>query len=210
VAVVHTSKVPLTGPTAHRLADLTGVERDLQWVIAACAELVRKDSRYAKDDLAREALHDAALIRYGRCFKEGRRDAFQIPRSWIDELPAELRATHEEALSVRDKHIAHSVNDWEINVPVADIARVPEYGAATVRAVSVSHSRVVSLGTRGLQLLHDLAKALVHRVIKVGFEVQAELLREARSVAPRELELRAPEFPEAGRRKVGKDRRRPR
>src|SRR6202008_1016656 len=182
------TNVPLDGPTAHRLADLVGIERDLRWTARACEILARRADRHENVLIFLEGLHDAALIRYGRCFKEGRRTAFRIPKGWIEELPAHLREAPADALSLRDKHVAHSVNDWEINVPVAHVVRVKEYGAASVRSVSVSHQRALMLGIRAFRLLHELAKTLAERAAKVGTQVQAELLKEVRSISPRALE----------------------
>jgi hypothetical protein len=205
---VDTSNVPLTGATAERLADLVGVERDLRWAARACGELSSVNCRYNNDQLALEGIHDSALIRYGRCFKEGRRNAFQIPKSWIGELTPELREAHSEAIRIRDKHIAHSVNDWELNTPCAQIVRVKEYGTASVRRVHVSHQRVFTLSPNGLRTLSRLATALADRVAEVGRYTQEKLFAEIRGVPPHELERRAPPFRRAGQRGAATSRRR--
>jgi hypothetical protein len=206
--IVDSTNVPLSGPTAYRYADLVGVERDLRWTVQATALLADRAKRHENDLMFLEALHDTALIRYARCFKKGLRKAFRIPRNWIDELPPALRQAHQDAIHLRDKHIAHSVNDWEINTPVAQIVRVKEYSSAAVRSVSVSRQRVIMMGTPALQVLHELAQALADRVAAVGSQIQAELLKELQGVSPRELERRAPPFAQPGRRKIGNDRKR--
>ena len=206
--IVESTNIPITGATAHRFADLVGVEQDLRWTAQASALLANRAKRHQQDIMALEAMHDTALIRYGRCFKTGLRNAFCIPRSWIEDLPPALRRAHQDALDLRDKHIAHSVNDWEINTPVAQIARVKEYSAAAVRSVSVSRQRVIMLGIPALQVLHELAQTLADRVAAVGSEVQAQLLKELRGLSPRELERRAPPFAQPGRREIGNHRKR--
>jgi hypothetical protein len=155
--------------------------------------------------MAIHALHDAALIRYARCFKAGRRDAFQITDDWLKGLPPRLRQAHRDALSLRDKHIAHSINDWEVNVPVAVVARTNV--AATVRSIAIRQMRMMMLGTDPLENLHEVAKTLADRVVAEMQQLQREMLEALRRTPPRELQRRAPRvFPTPGRRKVGSDR----
>lgn len=109
----------LTGPETHRLADMAGVHMDLRTVAATSAQMARTVQREQGTTLELEAMQTHALVRYGRCFRGGVRAAFLIPQSWIDELDPDLRQGHRDCLDLRDKHVAHSVNDWEINTPVA-------------------------------------------------------------------------------------------
>jgi hypothetical protein len=120
--------VKLTGPDTYRLADMAGVHMDLRTVTGTCAQLQRKVQRESDAMLELEAMQAFALIRYGRCFKGGVRTAFLIPPEWIAALPAELRHAHADFLALRDKHIAHSVNDWELNIPVARVRVDQETG----------------------------------------------------------------------------------
>ena len=106
--------VKLIGAETYRLADMAGVQMDLRTVAATCAQLSRRLERereQRRDWLVAEAIQAHALIRYGRCFRGGVRTAFLIPPEWIEELPADLRQAHADYLDLRDKHIAHSVND---------------------------------------------------------------------------------------------------
>lgn len=204
--VVNTENVPFDIPRARELADLAGIERDLRWTASAFQILGRQETRHQFPMLILEALHDAGLIRYGRCFKDGRRHAFRIPQAWIHELPADLRRMHLRAIAVRDKHVAHSANDWELNVPVAQIASTAV--ASTVRSVSVEHQRVVMLGLPELQLMQALAETLIERVSAAGKELTKELYSQLSKIPPREIRRRAPPRPKLAARNPGKDRRR--
>lgn len=94
MATVDVEDVPLTGPKAHRLADMAGIHMDLNWTVEACARLIQ-GSQQPQPDIVTDAIHDAALIRYGRCFRGGKRNAFQIPNDW---LPARLKQTHDSTI----------------------------------------------------------------------------------------------------------------
>jgi hypothetical protein len=204
--VVNTENVPFDSPRARELADLAGIERDLRWTATAFEILSRRATRHQFPMLVLEGLHDAGLIRYGRCFGGGRRHAFRIPRIWIDELPAELQGMHARAIAVRDKHVAHSANDWELNVPVAQIATTADGVASTVRSISVEHHRVLMLGIPELRLMQTLAEALIERASAAGKELTRELHRELRGIPPREIRRRAPARPRLAARHPGKDR----
>jgi hypothetical protein len=119
-------------------------------------------------------------------------------------MRSRLSAAHHEALTLRDKHIAHSINDWEINVPTAEVARAGP--AATVRTITIRQLRA-SLGRTAIQSLHDLAKTLTDRVYAEMVQLRKEVFTETQRIPPKELERRAPKiFPQPARRKVGKDR----
>jgi len=201
--------VKLTDSAAHRLADMAGVHQDLRMVAATAAQLSRRREDKAPDMHVLEAMQDLALIRYGRCYKGGVRDAFPIPQEWIDALPAELRQAHHDFLDLRDKHIAHSVNDWEVNMPVARVHVDERTGDVAVKAVHVRKTRTLMDSDR-LQKLHRLAVMLADRVYEEIRREQEMLLEYAKKIPIEELKRRIkedrPDWPGQG--KVGKRRRR--
>ena len=203
--VARSENVTLDGPKPRQLADLVGIQRDLLWVSKAFQVLSHREDRHQFPVLHLEALHDAGLVRYARCFKKGRRNAFHIPKAWIDTLAAHLVEMHNRAMDIRDKHVAHSINDWEVNVPVVQV--VTAGGGTTVRGVSVQHHRVVMLGRRDISFMHSLAEALLERVSAFGKDLEREIRRELDGLSPREIRRRAPPVPELARRNPGKDRR---
>jgi hypothetical protein len=183
---------------------------DLRTVTATAAQLQRKQAREDDRLLELEAMQAHALIRYGRCFRGGVRTAFLVPDDWIEALPPELRQAHRDFLDLRDKHIAHSVNDWEINTPVARVAIDRATGEMVVRQVHVSQSRVVMQSSESLDLLWRLAKVLADRVEQEMRVESAKLLEVAKKIPLDELKRRLIEDPtnHPGTRGVGKARRR--
>jgi len=200
--------VKLTDPEAHRLADMAGVHQDLRMVAATAAQLSRRREQKAPDMHVLEAMQDLALIRYGRCYKGGVRDAFPIPQEWIDALPAKLRQAHHDFLDLRDKHIAHSVNDWEVNMPVARVHVDEQTNDVTVKAVRVHKYRTLMIGSDWLEKLHRLAVTLADRVYEDIRREEERLLEYAKKIPTEELKRRIkedrPDWP--GQRKVGKRR----
>jgi hypothetical protein len=189
--------VKLTGPETHRLADMAGVHMDLRTVAATAKVLDRKrGSDSIRDNfLELEALQSHALTRYGRSFNSGVRTAFIIPPEWITNLPAELCEAHSEFLALRDKHIAHSVNDWELNVPVARVRIDRNTGEGIVHQVTVTQSRVVMLASDSLDKLWRVAKALADRV-EMEMNVESKKLLEiAKQIPLEELKRRIKEDP---------------
>jgi hypothetical protein len=203
--------VRITGPETHRLADMGGVLQDLSWVVEVCDRLLARIDDLRGNTVELEALESAAIVRYARCFNTGVRTAFRLDRSWIDRLPAELQAAHDVAYARREKHIAHSVNDWELNEVTAQLRLDEATGTREVVAVSVRHYRALGLARNGVEALRELARA-TRDLIRVEFDAErARLLPIARAISMDELERRAAEDPAAIPGRVGRENdRRPR
>lgn len=179
--------IRLNEPEAHKLADMKGVLIDLRMVSGLCHKLKRMlDSAPGTDTLDLEAFQTAALIRYGRCFKGGRRNAFLLDLSFIQQLPARLRGTHRAAIALRDKHIAHSINDWELNEPVAQVrfekGKIPE-----VVAVQVNHHHVIASASDWLTSLATLASTLADHVELLFEEERQRVLAVAKTIPVHEM-----------------------
>lgn len=188
---------------------MAGVHMDLRLTAATIKQLERRRAKErAEDTLVLECMADAALIRYGRCFSGGIRTAFLVPQGWIDELPADLRAGHRDFLDLRDKHIAHSVNDWELNIPVARVRIDQATQEVNVHAVAVNQSRVVMMSSESTDKLWRLAKTLADRVEQDMKLEQEGLLAYAKSIPAEELKRRILEDPAdfPGQRKLGNAR----
>ncbi|HZE59647.1 MAG TPA: hypothetical protein VE085_03750 [Burkholderiales bacterium] len=173
--------VPLRGPEAHRLADMVGVLDDLRAAAAAAVKL-RTVDQSPLNDVVLEALQDSALIRYGRAFSTGVRTEFRIPPEWIDALPEDLRKAHDDLLDLRNAHIAHSVNDWEMNVPMARLRVDRDTGDAKVHAVSVNQSRVVLMAHRLSKALESVVELLAVRIERERKIQEARLLDIAKTI----------------------------
>ena len=144
--MVNHTQVRISGPETYRLADMHGVMQDLEWLIALCDQISRYKRRGPRPDSTEmEALEGAALIRYGRCFKGGVRTAFVLDAHWISRLSPDLQAAHYDFEALRDKHVAHSVNDWELNIPIAVLRLNSETGESQVSSVNVQCHRIIGL-----------------------------------------------------------------
>jgi hypothetical protein len=164
----------LTGADAHRLADMTAKLLDLRMATAAAAQLKRHEGN--PDMQFFEALATQALVRYARAHNQGVRNEFKIPQEeWV---PADLKEAHQAFLDLRDKHIAHSVNDWDVSTPYAQVIE-DDAGRLTVHAVAVENGWMVLSNPDSLDQLWHLAKTLADRLEK---EIEAQRARVMESV----------------------------
>lgn len=163
-------KIP--GSQAHRLADIYGVQCDLYWVIHVSHLTAQRMSGATvwREDFEISALQGGLLVRYARCYKSGVRDAFRIPTKWLEDLSPAMKETHAMCIDLRDKHIAHSVNDWERNIPVAEMKPTHEGGYELVD-VNVQHDYVVGMTVQQIINIGDLAR---HLSTLLDAEYQAE------------------------------------
>jgi hypothetical protein len=181
--------VPIVEGEAHRLADMNGVMNDLQWVAQVCEKIADRFDDIRSDTVELEAYQAAAIIRYGRCYKGGVRTAFLLDAEWIRRLTPDLQEAHRQFDALRDKHIAHSVNDWEINTPVAQI-RMEEGQPTLLEAVNVQTDMVVLLSSAHIRILGALARGL-HKLLGEEFKnEQARLLEFVGTIDMQELEAR--------------------
>jgi hypothetical protein len=183
--------VRISGPETYRLADMHGVLQDLEWLINLCGRILRYRARGPRPDSTEmEALEGAALIRYGRCFKGGARTAFILDAQWIVKLPQELQDAHRDFLALRDKHVAHSVNDWELNIPVANLRQDEKTGESEVSSVSVQSRRIIGLTPDSIDQLKRLAESLVVLIQAESKAEAARVLAIAKQIPIAELEAR--------------------
>jgi hypothetical protein len=172
------------------LADMDGVARDLQFVADACNRLLELLAENSTDLTTLEALQSAAMVRYGRCFKTGIRTAFKIPTEWFDDLPDELKAVHQDTLTLRDKHLAHAVNDWDNHIPMLWSVRDAPQESPRFLNIFIGYSGTIGLESSWIQRLRDAALTLK---TKVESETEAEkerVMKRAGELPIEELERR--------------------
>jgi hypothetical protein len=78
---------------------------------------------------------EAAVVRYARCFTTGRR--FKLDESWVS---SELLVSHRYHWSLRNKHIAHPVNDYEQSFVTVHVIEPPS--TPLVQNVGMGNARV--------------------------------------------------------------------
>jgi hypothetical protein len=153
--------VELNIPEARLLADLSSQANDLQTTADMCDLALAEFSKGSLVVGLLEALTIAAVVRYSRCFAKGVRA--KIPSSVLEGLPVNQNTDHDFFVALRNKYIAHSVNEFEETKIVAYL--VPEErGPRGVASIGVQHDRLASLGAKDFTRLKALSLELHCRV----------------------------------------------
>jgi hypothetical protein len=143
---------------AQLLADLTGIQNDLEATDAICDLLMKEINKGQYDMHLVDALSSAALVRYARSFSSGMRKT-KMHESIQNLLSPELLKEHKWFINLRDKYVAHSVNAFEDNQVVAYL--VPEErGPKGIASISVQQTRLASLGGADVTNLRALCAEL--------------------------------------------------
>ena len=165
---------------------------DLKAVSVLCAIVLAKmeapPREQNNDEL--EALQAAALVRYGRCFKRGARNAFLLGPESVERIAPAWLEIHRVLIDLRDKHIAHSVNDWELNVPVVYLRHDRETDRYEVNQIQVQHHRITVLAAGTIRNLRQLASFLVEMVESEMRAERSRLLELAKLMPIEELKAR--------------------
>lgn len=162
--------VPLNFQEANNFADWNGIKRDLEWIIM----MGPKYPDYKKElnlDLT-EVLFIALVVKYARVHMTGERK--RIPQKWINCLSKKDQEVHTYIMAVRNKYIAHSVNNFEENFAVAYIKDIssekPEF-----TQVQVQQTRVLAISEEEISSLIKLAEILLKQVNDLIVEEKKKL-----------------------------------
>ncbi|MDE2807332.1 MAG: hypothetical protein OXN90_02850 [Gemmatimonadota bacterium] len=167
-------------PEARAFADLTGIRYDLESARSLATKLQRVMEGDNPDYELVDALTTAILVRYSRPFSGGIR---KWPKEDVlDELSAEQRHKHDRLRNFRDKHIAHSVNAFEKNQPIARYVEGREYSEG-VYSVECQHGRIVGLNSSETESVIDLATAMIEYVDRLLDVEKEALLAKVRSIS---------------------------
>lgn len=105
----------IESPAAAEIADLLIMHKDLGDTVERAEALLAFSGDAAGHEVG--ALYESMLIAYGRCFGTGRSaqggQSRRRIQHLVEELPTELRQAHDEALTLRDRWIAHRVDGQE-------------------------------------------------------------------------------------------------
>ncbi|MFV1977223.1 MAG: hypothetical protein ACC651_15890 [Candidatus Scalindua sp.] len=138
-----------------------------------------------KPDLSlTDPLSTAVLVRYSRPFVSGVRA--RLREDALQHLSAAQRQKHDQLRAFRDKHIAHSVNGFEENQPVARyrIESVKEEGIASVEC---NHSSVSGLSSDDVEAVIELTTAMLSYVDSRLKEEKARVLKIVRKMPIEEI-----------------------
>lgn len=166
----HTS-VGLRIPDAAFLADLNGVLWDLRKARDFAELLVAEFARPAPNWLLIEPLTIAMTVTYARAFSGGVR--YHLSEAELSPLSAEQLALHAFLRGYRDKHVAHSVNEFEENIVQAQycVERVETEG---ITGIGCQGHRLASLDENRVRGLVEICFALE---ATVELKIQAEEMR---------------------------------
>lgn len=171
--------VNLNIPEACLLADLVSQAEDLQAIADWCDLALAEFSKGSSVVGLHEALTNAAVVRYSRCFAKGVRE--KIPNTLLCGLPENQNTDHEFFIALRNQYIAHSVNVFEETKIVAYL--VPEeIGPRGVASIGIQHVRLGSLGAQHFNRLKALSLELHRRVSIIIHEEERKVLDAARKL----------------------------
>ena len=137
--------VALSFPEAQSFAALHLILQDL----AFASDCLKLSNTYGIPDdrsLQSKALIFSGIVGYARCFKSGVRNSLNASDLVAKGTPFDLEI-HEYMLALRDKHIAHSVNDYEECQTVAILVGRPETGWRDGSGIGVTMKRTVGISS---------------------------------------------------------------
>ncbi len=145
--------VEVTTPTARELADLVGIILDLEFVLEGVRRLAVID-KPPQDVLIAQALWNAVLVAYARCFVGGRRQ--ELSTSLFESLKPGAAQAHQHIMDMRDKHVAHSVNPFD-QVRVGAVLSPKSGTRHEVKGTAHFRHQLVGWDQKGLETFEYLA-----------------------------------------------------
>lgn len=170
------------------LADLGALTQDLGAVLQTCKRLMDLLEEDSKDHILVEALWTSALVRYVRCFADGKR--FGLDESLFAGLNGDPIGTHRLYINIRNKHLAHSVNPLE-QMAVGLVLAPREQTEKKIIGVSVVSMRQISFISEGVHQLGMLAKIALTKACELGREYENKVLEIGRTLPLDDLYGRA-------------------
>jgi len=153
---------------AKYLADLRGIKSDLEAAINFCKCLLHIYREEKQDLKLVEPLSIAIIIKYCRPFATGVREKLSIdcvPGLTVDELKE-----HNNFLALRNKHIAHSVNEFEENEVKAYYNDERVYIDGILK-IELGHRKLISISGKEAETIIVLSKKIIDYI---NLEIKAE------------------------------------
>jgi hypothetical protein len=163
------------------LADLASISQDLTFTIACLKRLrpLLKDDD--KNHVLQQSLWTAALISYIRCFSSGKRFGLHEDIFVNKNLNGDPVGCHRYYKSLRDRHIAHSVNPFEQIAVDLQLSK-PDSGKQEVLCVTTLSLRHICSTVEGVETLLRLASFAQKEVAKQAKEYEAKTLEVGKSL----------------------------
>ncbi len=144
----------LSSADAHSFAALHLIAGDLQFALD-CFKLANTFGTPDDRNLQSKALIFSGVVAYARCFKSGVRQSLSASNIGANTGTFDFEI-HNYLVTLRDKHVAHSVNDFEDCQPVAIVVGRPESGWRDGSGVGVVIKQTVGISADLLR------RAIVH------------------------------------------------
>jgi len=161
---------------AQRLADLWAIKADinesLQYIYSYRA-LKDSNSPDFQALQARRALSDAALLSYARTFVTGVRT--RITEEAKQSFTTKELCDHDELMEIRNKWIAHSVNDFETHQVRLEVICSPS-GELTPKQILCVVQHPISMSDGEVSALEELAKKVLVIVLNLLHKEEAVVL----------------------------------
>jgi len=173
---------------AKKLADLGAIVQDLGSTMKICSRLKKLLEEKSQDSLLIESFWTTALIKYARCFKTGRR--FGLSESIFDGLKGEPHKVHKLYIDLRDKHTAHSVNQFE-QMQVGLVLSPKDSDERKVVGVATLSMRHIVTDAEGVHQLGLLSKVLLEKVCGLAKQYKNKVLEKGGTIPIDDLYKRA-------------------
>lgn len=166
---------------ADDLGDLMALMSDLDFVVKTVQRLYALLEQPEQDGVSVRAFYVAALISYARCFADGKR--WKLEPSIFAHFEGEPLVVHRQFIDTRNKHVAHSVNGFEITK--VGVFLNPE--GTEVLGVGQLNASLVSWDLEGLKNLEGLASIARSFLVEAAKKLEAKVLEHARALSPEAL-----------------------
>ena len=180
---VQTPIAEFVSESAKTLADYAGIFQDLTFVTEACQRLdaLMREHEDKQDVVLTRALWSAIVVAYWRCFNTGKRFGLTEDDVLKLGLKGEVIEYHRWIGDMRNKHIADSVNPFEI-VRIGAVLTPDGAEPAGVQGVATMSAHYLTVDEGGVQQIFQLAAGLRQPVAQRAQALEATVLEEARQV----------------------------
>ena len=179
------------GAKAEALEDLTSYRADITGAREALEAMMEQ-----QDASVRTMLWECAIIRYGRAFMSGVR-GFLDKDALVNGLSSESLGTHNLIMAIRNKSVAHSVNDMEANVAVCMLQHTSNPAERAYVGSGAIHGRMLPDPSDPQRFMAIIAEVLASLSASID-GLQSEVDEELRKIPLDELYL-VPELRIQGR-----------
>jgi hypothetical protein len=139
----------LNSELARRFADLHLVIDDLSFALDCLTE-ADKLGMPDPNNLASKALIFSGAVAYARCFHSGVRSVRLNPQDFVGTSVPFDHEIHDYVFELRNKHVAHSVNEFERCVASAVVVRAPK-ASWVARGIGVTIQKNIGISRAQLR-----------------------------------------------------------